>query len=125
MCLCMVMNYKFDPEEIFLYICRIATGLPSATIVDMYFGGAHSRWGYGYQFILNYIDQCYASILGHQGLLRFIDKFPDFHRCIEHYCQRDHIRYEANNNPETVLGLNHLPPEYNVFGFVDDTIDQI
>lgn len=22
-------------------------------------------------------------------------------------------------------GLNHLPPEYNIFGFVDDTIDQI
>jgi hypothetical protein len=103
----MVMYYKFDPEEIILYtLCRIATGLPSATIVDMYFGGAHSRWGYGYRFILDYIDQRYASILGHQGLLWFIEKFPDFHR-LEHYCQRDHIRYDANNIPETVPGLNH------------------
>jgi hypothetical protein len=119
-------RYKFDPEEIFLYtLSRIATGLPSTTIIDMYFGGAYSRWGYGYRFMLDYIDQRYASILGHQGLLRFTDKFPDFHRCIEHYCQRDHIQYDANNNPEIVPGLNHLPPEYNIFGFVDDTIDQI
>ena len=119
-------HYKFDPEEIFLYtLSRIATGLPSTTIIDMYFGGTYSRWGYGYRFMLDYIDQRYASILGHQGLLRFTDKFPDFHRCIEHYCQRDHIQYDANNNPEIVPGLNHLPPEYNIFGFIDDTIDQI
>jgi len=32
-------NYKLEPEEKILYtLCRVATRLPSATILDMYFG---------------------------------------------------------------------------------------
>ena len=117
-------RYKFHPEEIFLFcLMKIATGSTNNDLVDNYFGGDYARWGYAYSWMLVYLDHRYANIIGHQGLLRFVHDFPRFHNAIEKFVQRDRIYHNHDGTASIVQGLSHLP--FNVFGFIDDTIDRI
>ena len=116
--------YRIHPEEVFLFtLCRLATGWTQVHIVDTYFGGDKNRWTHAYTWMLKYIDDRYAHVIGHQGLTRFVDDFPLFKRAIERYVQRDHQRELVDGTMTIVPGLNHLP--WDVFGFIDDSIDKI
>jgi len=116
--------YQIHPEEVFLFtLCRLATGMTQVHIVDTYFGGDKNRWVYAYPWMLRYIDTRYASVIGHQGLTRFVDDFPRFNRAIEEYVQRDHQRELVDGTMTIVPGINFMP--WDVFGFIDDSIDCI
>jgi len=76
--------YRFDPEELFLCaLTRCATGMTMEKIIDNYFGGHYSRWSYGYQRLILYIDEQYENIIGNQGNLRFLPDFTRFRDAIE------------------------------------------
>ena len=62
-------------------------------------------------------------IAGHQGLTRFVGDFPRFHRAIEEYVQRDHLRELVDGTMTIVPGINFMP--WDVFAFIDDSIDRI
>ena len=113
-----------DPEELFLFtLCKVATGRTNQSIIDEYFGGDYTRWGYGYPWMLRYIDDRYEDIIGHQGLTRFLRDFPRFNRAIERFVQRDRQRELIDGTFEIVRGLEFLP--FDIFGFIDNSIDRI
>ena len=77
-------NYKIHPEELFLYfMTRCRKNYSLMDIVHNLFGGWISRWYSAWPWMLIYLDRRYRNILGHQGLLRFRDKFPEFFAAIE------------------------------------------
>ena len=117
-------RYRIHPEEVFLFtLCKVATGMTQVNIVDNYFGGDKTRWVFAYPWMLRYLDTRYQEIVGHQGLTRFVDDFPRFHRVIEDYVQRDPQRELIDGTMTIVPGINFLP--WDVFGFIDDSIDRI
>jgi hypothetical protein len=114
--------YRIHPEEVFLNtLYRLATGLAQVQIMDMYIGGNTNRWTYAYSWMLNYLDQRYINIVGHQGLTYFIDDFPSFRCVIQQYVQCNHRRKLIDGTMTIVPGNNFMP--WDVFGFIDDSID--
>jgi hypothetical protein len=83
--------YVFDPEELFLYfMSRMKSGHEHTTMCDV-FGGSPKRWSYAWRWILKYLDIRYVNIIGHQGLLRYVDQFPDFYTAINEKVQQNRI----------------------------------
>ena len=70
--------YRIDPEELFLYtLTRIKTGMTQEMIIDHYFGRDYACWSHGHRWLMLYLDARYVSILGHQGILRYLPFFGD------------------------------------------------
>jgi len=116
--------YRIHPEEVFLFtLTKLATGLTNIMIVDTYFGGDYNHWSYGYPWMLRYLDERYKHIVGHQGLTRFVADFPRFHRAIEEYVQRDHLRELVDGTMTIVPDINFMP--WDIFAFIDDSINHI
>lgn len=116
--------YNFDPEELVLFtLTKCKTGMKNNQLVDTIFGGAYSRWSYGYRWMIFYLDDRYRTILGHGCLLRYLPDFMTFRNAIERYVQKDKVYYDNAGNRLDVQGLAHLP--FNIFGFIDDSIEKI
>jgi hypothetical protein len=116
--------YRIHPEEVFLFtLTKLASGMSNHMIVDTYFGGDYYRWTYGYPWMHGYLDEKYKNIAGHQGLTRFISDFPRFHRAIEEYVQRDHLRKLVDGTMTIVPGINFMP--WVVYVFINDSVDRI
>ena len=116
--------YRIDPEELLLYsLTRIKTGMTQEAIIDHYFGGDYALWTHGHRWLMLYLDMRYASIIGHEGILRFLPLFGEFRDAIEAYCQKDWLYIDFQGNATLVPGLTELP--FNICGFIDDTIDPI
>jgi hypothetical protein len=76
--------YRINTEELFLYsLTRLKTGMSQEMIVDHYFGGDYNRWSYGHRWMMLYLDRRYASIVGHEGILRYLPLFGEFWDAIE------------------------------------------
>jgi hypothetical protein len=76
--------YLFVPEEMFLYfMMRMKKGLPHTDMCNLIFGGSSKRWSPGWRWMLMYLDHRYRNIMGHQGLIRFLDNFPSFYNAIQ------------------------------------------
>ena len=117
-------RYRFNPEELFLFtLTKCATGMSHEKIVDNYFGGHYSRWSYGYRWMLFYLDNRYRDIIRHQGLLRFLPDFARFRNAIEDYVRKDRWYHDNDGSSRWVPGIDRLP--FNIFGFIDDSIDKI
>ncbi len=84
---------------------KVATGLLNQCIVDMYIGGDYARWSYTYPWMLKYLDERYRDIIGHQGLTRVIDQFPDFALEIKENLQSDQLRELGNGRFVELEGL--------------------
>lgn len=52
------------------------------------FGGHEKQWSSGFPWMLLYLDNRYRNIVGHQGLLRYVDQFPYFHEAMEREMQQ-------------------------------------
>ena len=116
--------YVFHPEELFLFTMTVcATGMTKEKIVDNYFGGDYARWSHGYRWMIIYLDNEFADIMGHVGLIRWLPHFQRFHDSIERYMQTDRQRIDEHGNPYTIPGIDRLP--YRVFGFIDDSIEHV
>jgi hypothetical protein len=81
------------------------------------FGGDYTRWSYGWRWILFYVDRRYQNILGHQGLLRSRDRFPEFFQSIQQRVCQSKRHFDENGNMWESPGLAFLP--YRIFGFID------
>jgi hypothetical protein len=115
--------YRIHPEEVFLYThCKLATGLTRVQIMDLYVGGNTNWWTYAYSWMLKYLNQRYVNIVGHQGLARYVDKFPAYRHAIQQYNQCNQQRELINGMMTIVPGINFMP--WDVFGFIDDSIDR-
>mmetsp|Transcript_21584 Transcript_21584/g.33391 ORF Transcript_21584/g.33391 Transcript_21584/m.33391 type:complete len:504 (+) Transcript_21584:121-1632(+) len=118
--------YNFHPEELFLYfMTRMKTGNDHTQMCDDIFGGSEKRWSLAWRWILFYLDERYKNIIGHQGLLRFVDDFPRFYTAIQQKVQQSYVHDEDehNNTHEETSGLAFLP--FDIFGFIDCSIDRI
>ena len=98
--------YKFHPEELFLFTwVKCISGKTNKALCNDTFGGNKNRWSYGFSWMLKYLANRYKDILGHQGLLRYVEKFPDFYICI--------ARYDIAKNPRFIITMmehhmNHM-----------------
>lgn len=110
--------YRFHPEELFLFfMTRCKKGFSIKDMCNQIFGGNYSRWSYGFRAILFYIDARYRSILGHEGLLRFRHRFPEYHNAIERRVCRPKIRTRDDGTRYRSPGLAFLP--FRMFSFID------
>ena len=100
---------------------KVATGLSNQRIVDMYIGGDSARWSYAYPWMIKYLDERYRDIIGHQGLTRVIEQFPQFAHAIERYLQRNHLHELVDGAFVVIEGLEFLP--WDAFAFIDNSID--
>lgn len=117
--------YNFHPEELFLYfMMRMRSGNDHTQMCHV-FGGSVKRWSYAWKWIIHYLDKRYANIIGHQGLLRFVDQFPAFFEAIQQKVQREFVHNvdEENGTYDVTDGLAFLP--FDIFGFIDCSIDKI
>lgn len=117
--------YNFHPEEMFLYfMMRMKTGDDHTQMCHV-FGGSVKRWSYAWRWIIFYLDKRYINIIGHQGLLRFVDQFPAFFEAIQQKVQRAYVHNidEVNGTYDVTDGLAFLP--FDIFGFIDCSIDKI
>jgi hypothetical protein len=65
--------YHINPEELFLYLLtRLKIGMSQEMIVDHYFGGDYNCWSYGHRRMMLYLNRHYVSILGHEGIFRYL-----------------------------------------------------
>jgi hypothetical protein len=92
-------------------------------IIDHYFGGDYARWTHGHRRRMLYLDMRYGSIIGHEGILRFLPLFGEFRDAIEAYFQKNRLYFDHQGNATLAPGLNELP--FNICGFIDNTIDLI
>ena len=101
------------------------TGNDHTQMCDDIFGGSEKRWSLAWRWILFYLDERYKNIIGHQGLLRFVDDFPRFYTAIQQKVQQSYVHDEDehNNTHEETSGLAFLP--FDIFGFIDCSIDRI
>lgn len=114
-------RYLVHPEELFLFtLTKVATGRTNQSIVDEWFGGDYARWSHGYRWMLTYLDDRYENVVGHQGLARYVNEFPRFHRAIERFVQRDRMHENEDGTFVTIPGLEFLPKD--AFAFMDDSI---
>ena len=117
-------RFLVHPEEVFLFtLTKIRTGRTNISIVNEWFGGHYQKWGHAYRFMLLYLDGRYKNIIGHQGLTRFVSEFPEFNIKIEQYLEKEYIKENRDDSWSRVGGLRFLP--FDIFGFLDDTIDPI
>jgi hypothetical protein len=120
-------GYNFNSEELFLYTMtrmKMKTGLDHTKLCKNIFGGSSKRWSFAWRFMMKYLDNRYRSIIGHQGLVRFVHQFPEFYEAIQQKVQRGY--YKRDNHDGTydyTSGLSFLP--FNIFGFIDCSIDKI
>ncbi len=99
---------------------KCKTGLSNKHMCDYIFGGYACRWSYGWPWILRYIDDRYEDIIGHQGLMRYVDKFPSFFEPIQrNVCQKSTYHFN-DGTVEELIGLWFLP--FDIFGFIDCSI---
>jgi hypothetical protein len=116
--------YVFNQEELFLYfMLRMKSGDDHTKICKDIFGGNANRWSYAWRFIIFYLDNRYENIIGHQGLVRFVDEFPDFYDAIQKKVQRRYISDNRDGTYNVTSGLSFLP--FDIFGFIDCSIDRI
>ena len=116
--------YAIHPEELFLFfMTRFKKGFTIHDLVNDVFGGDHNRWYYAWPWMLRYLDDRYENIIGHQGLLRFIDDFPDYFTAIENYVKKaKYHRYNDGTEFESP-GLAFCP--FRIFGWIDCSIYSI
>ncbi|KAL7502369.1 hypothetical protein ACHAXN_000778 [Cyclotella atomus] len=116
-------HYLFRPEELFLYfMTRMKSGLPHVAMCKDIFGGSPKRWSPAWGYMLVYLDTRYMNIIGHQGLICFLDDFPSFYEAIQQKVMRDELHHNHDNTAVEFEGLNFLP--FDIFGFVDCSIDK-
>lgn len=114
--------YRFHPEELFLYsLTKIAKGNTSDDNVDTYFGGAYSRWSYGFPWFLYYLDERYKDIIGFQGLQRRVGDFTRFQAATERYLMQDRTYIDLENDETVVVdGLPRAP--FPIIGLIDGSL---
>ena len=114
--------YNFDPEELFLFtLTKCRSGRSNLDMCVDVFGGHHLRWSNGFPWMLLYLDNRYRSIIGHEGLIRYVPQFPYFHHAIERELQRPKTHYDVEGNAIESNGLRFNP--FNIALLVDGSHD--
>lgn len=114
-------EYKLHAEELFLFfMTRMRKGWSIYDTVNITVGGYYNRWSYGWSWIVRYLDSRFRNILGHQGLLRFVDQFPEYFQAIEDYVKKPKWHKDEDGNMWWSPGLAYLP--YWIFAFIDCSI---
>jgi hypothetical protein len=111
-------NYRIHPEELFLFfMTRCKKNWTIDDMVNEMFGGWCNRWYFAWPWMLKYVDKRYRNILGHQGLLRFIDQFPKYFEAIQRQVMKPKLHQRQNGQWWSTPGLLKCP--YRVCLFVD------
>jgi hypothetical protein len=117
-------RYCINPEEAFLFtMTKVATGRRNQSIVDEYFGGNYARWSFAFPWMVRYLNNRYKDIIGHQGLVRFVNDFPRFNERIEQYVKKERLRENPDLHFMLIPGQRFL--HCDIFGFIDNSINKI
>jgi hypothetical protein len=112
----------FHREELLIFtLCHLKEGDSIVGTVSRVVGGrSEARWGYGYKWMIHYLDQRYHPILSHEGLERWVTHFPMFAEKIRVMLEKD----KRHVDPETYQveiedGVYFPPGTFSVVGVVD------
>ena len=75
---------------------RMRKGLPHTDMCTLIIGGSSKRWSPAWRWMLFYLDKRCRNIIGHQGLLRFVDDFPQFFQAIQQKVMQDEIKHNVD-----------------------------
>jgi hypothetical protein len=115
---CGHVAYKIHPEALFLFfIVRFKKGWSTLDVVNGTFGGDHNRWYYGWAWMLQYLDDRYETIIGHQGLLCLRDDFPRFFEAIESYTRKPKYHLYSDGTEFTSTQSAFCP--HRILGWID------
>jgi hypothetical protein len=81
--------YEFSVEELLIYTLRKMTTGWTHKDLTTEFGGCSTRWGRGYTWFIKYLDQCFARVIGPNGIDMWASQFPYFVEQIRQYVVRD------------------------------------
>ena len=116
--------YNFHPEELFFYtMTRMKTGNDHTQMCGDIFGGSPKRWSIAWRWVMKYLDDRYQHVIGHQGLLRYVDQFAEFFDAIQQKVQQQYKQDNHDGTYNEADGLAFLP--FDIFGFIDCSIDKI
>ena len=116
--------YSFHPEELYLFMMmKYKTGWSNKHMCDFVFGGNACRWSYGWPWLLKYLDQRYKHIVGNEGLIRYVDQFPEFYEAIQQRVRQVSTHHFHDGTAVDITGLHFLP--FSIFGFIDCSIYRI
>jgi hypothetical protein len=86
----------------------MSTGSTHKDLADNEFGGDSSRWGRGYNWMVKYVDNKCAPLIGPDALELWAPQFPFFAETLREYIMRDKEHVDENGNLINVLNMDGL-----------------
>jgi hypothetical protein len=121
--------YKFRAITLLIYMLRkMSTGRTHKDLADNEFGGDSSRWGRGYNWMVKYVDNKCAPLIGPDALELWAPQFPFFAETLREYIMRDKECVDENGNLINVLNMDGLyiaPGTFNIFSVMDCTFYEL
>ena len=71
---------------------RMKKGLPHTDMCNLIFGGSPIRWSTAWRWILFNLHHRYRNIIGHQGLIRYLDEFRRIFNAIQQKVQQTDVQ---------------------------------
>ena len=119
----------FHREELLIFtLMKMRTGSTNALLIDSIVGGrSETRWGYGYKWMVQYLDDRYSNVIGMNGVQRWVPHFPRFAEHIRTNIARDRIHIDPVTFQQVGFdhGVHFAPNTFRVTGFIDCTDYQI
>jgi hypothetical protein len=106
----------------------MSTGHTHKDLADNEFGGDSSRWGRGYNWMVKYVDNKCAPLIGPDTLELWAPQFPFFAETLREYIMRDKECVDENGNLIHVLNMDGLyiaPGTFNIFSVTDCTFYEL
>ncbi|MGH3054609.1 MAG: hypothetical protein ACRDL7_06480, partial [Gaiellaceae bacterium] len=71
-------RYIFRSEELLIYMLLFMKMGVNKVKLESMMGKEARRYGYGYSWLVHYLDERYRHVIGPNGIRRWIDQFPEF-----------------------------------------------
>ena len=118
--------YTFHREELLIYfLTRMAFGLPHTVMADMVFGGDCSRWGKGYNYLMQHIDEKFINLININSLGIWAPYFPAFAEAMRRKFCRYWDKVNNENGMEVIENICTNENSMNVCGLFDCCVHEI
>ena len=118
-------RFFYDEEMILFSMAKLAKGLTTTVLVDLYFGGDRRRWSLGFRFFLKRVRELvYPNIVGFKGIRRFVGQFPGFAANFERKMEKERTIRGRDGVIRNVDGRRFVNGNFNLVGTFDCRIQK-
>ena len=120
--------YRFHREELLIYtLTKLAHGFPHTVMSDMVVGGDSARWGRGYNYMMQHLDDHFSNIINVDSLGMWVHQFPYFSELIRRkHCSCWNQHDDVDGNP--VIDAENIyqnEGSFNISGLMDVSVFEI